>query len=65
MNKTDSDHLVRRIVERVQDEIGLAYARRVQVTRFSLEKAVRRTLEEASLIEKRPERLYKERRPGR
>lgn len=55
MKKPDTDQVVRKIVERVRDEIGLAYARRAEVTRFSLEKAVRRALTETGALEERDE----------
>ena len=55
MRKHDQDQVVRKVVERIQDELGLAYARRRQVTRFDLERAVRRALTETNALEERDE----------
>lgn len=44
MNREDTDQLVQRIVDRVHDEVGLAYARKTVVKKRDLERAVRRVL---------------------
>ena len=46
MKKDEMDQLVRKIVERVHDEMSLAYTRKLLPSKFNLEKAVRRAMAE-------------------